>query len=243
MLIREVGRPGGTDPAYRIATRAWFNAVSMASGGMNARELEGMFARSGKSGSCSGIWGKYRDGKVCPKILPDFKGNPSIVERVERRFPGTKKWIAMPLWRVLGYSPMDMDQLRDLFWSFPGNIRKLLISERSPYKRIFWRRPMELRQLFGHLVNMGTLDAITAILGVIKEFETTQNQIMHQEALDWWQFCTPVLRKEPILMPLVVDINGIIEDRYCGTSYTTGLDGYFNFSKRDVRSALYWRGG
>ena len=101
---------------------------------------------------------------------------------------------------------------------------------------------MELRELFGHLVNIGTLDAITAILGVIKEFETTQNQRLHQEALDWWQFCVPILRKEPVLLPLLVDINGIIEDRYCGTAYTTGLDHYFKFSTRDVRSALYWRG-
>lgn len=241
-MKREVGRPS-IDPAYRLATRAWFNAVSLASGGMTAAELEELF-RSKQSGEPhasevnSGIWGKYRDGKICPKQIPDYKGRASLVERVEKRFQGTRIWLNMPFWQVLGYSPLSMDMLKEIYSFLPKYIKDLLVAEKPPHNRMFWRRLGDMEQVYGELVRAGTLDSFTGVLALIKECETTQNQEMHKCGLYHWAFCANKLRTDPVLSTLVDEMNLIIEDRYARISYVSEYGGYYKLPKGVIRSTL-----
>lgn len=241
-MKREVGRPN-TDPAYRLATRAWFNAVSLASGGMTAAELEELFrpkqsSEARASGVRSGLWGKYRDGRVCPKQIPDYKGRTPIVERVEKRFKGTRIWLNMPFWLMLSKSQVSMDTLKEIYLLLPEYLTDLLVAERPPYSRTFWRRPGDMEQVYERLVSVGTLDSITAVLALIKECETTQNQEMHERGLYYWALCANQLRADPVLSTLVDAMNLIIEDRYSRVSYISEYGDYYKLPKGVIRSTL-----
>jgi len=222
-LKKEAGRPA-IDDAYRLRAMAWFNAVSLASG-MNDSELEVFFGDASnrtryKPGERPGLWRKYKTGKICPKFKPDVHGRPSIVERVEARFPGTAQWMGMPFWDVLSYKVMSMPELRKIYLSLQPNVRDLILMEPVMNGRMFWRRPTDPEQLYDSLLSIGNLDATTAVLALIKEAEITQNQTQHQLGLACWINCINRLQ-HPTLIPLMQRINNIIEDRFTRISYVT----------------------
>lgn len=199
---KKAGRPPA-DPAHRIKGIAWFAAVSQASG-MNAAELEVFFGKSKRNlkysaGCRPGLWDKYRDGLACPKSKPDKNGNPSIVERVEKQFPGTAKWISMPFWDVMSSAPMEMTDIRNIYQSLPPQLKVLLVMEPANSQKIFWRRPIDEKKLFQHLLKIQDLDAGTAILTIIKEAETTQNQNLHRKGIECWNEYAKFLEHHPII--------------------------------------------
>lgn len=220
-LKKTVGRPG-TDKAFRVRTKAWFVAVSLASN-MNAGELELYFAPPEKRamykpGNRPRHWEKYRDGSICPKSKPDLNGRTSIVERVEEHFPGTAMWITLPFWQVLSNAYMEMRELKAIYLSLSAPVRELIVMEGYSNNKIFWRKPTSHGDLFDQLITIGGLDAAAAVLALIKEAELTQNQLQHQQGLDYWAICTRQLRNHPVLSRVMDDIDSIIADRYASIS-------------------------
>lgn len=236
-----MGRPANDDYAYRVRTMAWFNAVSQASGGMNARDLEILFGMPTKKekytpGARPGIWKKYETGFICPKYKPDANGRPSIVERVEARFPGTARWITLPFWDVLSYRRFSMDELRGIYLKLAPQVRSLVVMDTGERASVFWRRPVDAAQLYADLLAIGDLDASTAILGLIKEAEITQNQGQHQMGLLYWSLWSSRLQ-HPVLARVHKHINWVIEDRYTHITYAEEGN-YYCLTKQLVRSAL-----
>ncbi len=240
-MKKRVGRPG-IDQAYRIRTKAWFNAVSQASGGMTAGQLEILFGTSRKNqkytpGARPGLWNKYETGYICPKFRPDIQGRPSIVERVEETFPGTAKWMTMPFWDVLSRKPMEMSEIKQIYLSLSDEICEMIVAgEPDPPRRqtAFWRRPTDWRELYDELYEIGDLDAATAILTLIKEYETSQSYHEHMYGLAYWGKIAMLLHQYPPLLPLIPDINKIIGDYYSTVIYPTE-DGEYEEIPLDVR--------
>jgi hypothetical protein len=237
------GRPK-SERAFRVRTKAWFFAVSQASG-MNAEELEIYFAPHEKQelyrmGSRPRLWEKYRDMHVNPKSKDHGNGDASIVQRVEAVFPGTDYWITLPFWRVLSSHPMEMRELKNtVYWELADPIRKLVVMEGPRETRTFWRSPIEHRILYKNLAAIGDIDAATAVLDLIKEAETTQNQQQHQDGLRCWSKFTRKLNAHPILSLVLDDINNIIVDKFTRISYV-GIDGkYYSPTKENVIAALH----
>lgn len=240
-MKRNVGRPS-IDTAFRIRTKAWFIAVSQASG-MNAEELEIYFAPPDKQGMYRGgnrprLWEKYRAGRICPKSKPDRNEKESIVERVGKCFPGTDKWISMPFWQVLSYSQMEMHELKAVYRSLSNPVRELIIMEKAQENKMFWRTPTNQDDLYRKLISIGDIDAATAVLAMIKEAEVTQNQFQHRQGLAWWAYCVWVLQNHPVLSQVMDDINKIIADRFTRVGYPDEHGVYQAMTKSEVRSIL-----
>lgn len=240
-MKKTVGRPS-TDKAFRVRTKAWFFAVSLASN-MNAGELEIYFAPPAKRdmykpGNRPRHWEKYMTGLICPKNKPDLNGRMSIVERVEECFPGTAMWVTLPFWLVLSNAYMEMHELKAIYSSLSLPVRELIIMEGAPDDEIFWRRPARYSDLFDQLITIGGLDAATAVLALIKEAELTQNQLQHQRGLGCWAVCAKCLRSHPVLSHVMEDINKIIEDRFTGTVYANKDGTHYSMEESEVRSIL-----
>lgn len=241
-MKKRVGRPG-IDPAFRIRTKAWFNAVTQASGGMTAGQLEILFGPSRNSrkyapGARPGLWGKYETGYICPKFKPDINGRPSIVERVDEKFPGTAKWMMMPFWNVLSRRPMEMSEIRQIYLSLPDEISEMIVAgDTDPPRRVatFWRKPTDSRKLYDYLYEIGNLDAATAILALIKEYEITQSGYAHMYGAAYWGKIALFLHQYPPLSPLIPDMHKIMEDYYSEMLYPTE-DEYFTGFTADVLS-------
>lgn len=198
--------------------------------GMDATELEMLFSKTkGKytPGKRPGLWGKYRDGEVCPKFKPDKNGCLSIVERVEERFPGTAQWMTMPFWDALNSAPMEMSDLKRLYQSLSQHIRLLIVAEPSDKRKTFWRKPVEPKTLFSQLSKLNDLDAATAILALIKEAETKQDQQMHRLGIACWEKYLEKLQHHPVLSPIIEDIDDLVAGRLAGIEHCRNDGSYF----------------
>lgn len=232
------GRPK-KDSLSNLRTMAWFNAVSQASG-MNAYELDIFFAgryRKYENRAC--IWDKYERGEVEPRTKTSAKGQPSIVQKVEKKFPGTAEWLKHPIWTLLGNSRMNMEEIRSVYMSLNPRLRALFIMDTSTARKpgIFWRRDMPLNEIFQKLEKGSGLDSLTALLAMIKEAEITQYQDQHIQALLFWNTLSPKIRSVPALAPLRGPLNEIIQKKMLRCHYR--IQGKsFRFKKSNGQLAL-----
>jgi hypothetical protein len=231
-LKNKVGRPS-VDPAYKIATRLWFKLISEATG-MTDSQLDVTFGKS-KNGkkrtpkNRSGIWGKYKEGLVCPKFKPDINGNPSIVEKVDKVLPGSADFMTMPFWLVLGNTNMDLSELKEVYLSLSEEVQELILMPelRPPKVTKFWRRPIKCAELFDALYEIGDIDAVTAVLALIKEGEATQNQELYLHGLNNWARFAELMQEDEVMGPVLPEMHAIVKKKFSGV--------YFAFSNGDYR--------
>lgn len=231
-MKNKVGRPS-VDPAYKIATRLWFKLISEATG-MADSQLDVTFGHSEDRKkhtpkNRSGIWGKYKNGLVCPRFKPDINGNPSIVERVDQVLPGSADLMTMPFWLVLGKKNMDLSELREVYLSLSEEVQDLILMPelKPPQLTKFWRRPINCVELFDALYEIGDFDAITAVLALIKEGEATQNQELYLQGISNWGRFAELMHDNEIMGPVLPEINAIVEKKFSGM--------YFAFANGEYR--------
>lgn len=173
------------DPEIRkMRVQAWFHAVSLESG-LTPRELEKTFSESEpeKKVQRSCVWDKYRRGEVVPRsgFRPD--GGLNLVDRVEASYPGTAKWLTLPLWRLLDRAPMEMGEIRRCYEGLPNLMRQIFIYTQAEPSGLFWRRDIDYDDACDHLFRFGNLDGLIAVLALVKEAETVQDQDQHQDCV------------------------------------------------------------
>ncbi|UCV09417.1 hypothetical protein [Dechloromonas denitrificans] len=173
------------DPEIRkMRVQAWFRAVSLESG-LTPRELEKTFSESEpqKKVQRSCVWDKYRRGEVVPRsgFRPD--GGLNLVDRVEASYPGTAKWLTLPLWRLLDRAPMEMSEIRRCYEGLPNLMRQIFIYTQAEPSGLFWRRDTDYDDACDHLLRFGNLDGLTAVLALVKEAAVIQDQYQHQHCV------------------------------------------------------------
>jgi len=175
--------PYKEDPEIRkMRVQAWFQAVSLASG-LTPRELEKKFSESDSDRKVkrSCVWDKYRRGEVAPRSGPRPDGGLNLIDRVEAAYPGTAKWLTLPLWRLLDKVPMEMSEIRRYLEGLPNLIRQIFISVSAQPSGLFWRRDIDYDDACDLLLRLGSLDGLTAVLALVKEAEVIQDQYQHQD--------------------------------------------------------------
>lgn len=175
--------PYKEDPEIRkMRVLAWFRAVSLASK-LTPRELEKQFSEpeSDRKVKRSCVWDKYRRGEVVPRsgLRPD--GGLNLVDRVEAAYPGTAKWLSLPLWRLLDKAPMEMSEVRRYLEELPNLMQQIFIYGPAQSQNLFWRRDTDYDDACDYLLRFGNLDGLTAVLALIKEAEVIQDQYRHQD--------------------------------------------------------------
>lgn len=175
------GRPRKSD-ITRFKVMAWFDAVAKASG-KTAAQLEREFAPAEHVRWVNGmeirprLWEKYRRGEVEPRSIPSKGKKTSIVQEVENRYPGTAKWLSLPLWKLADFNlPVTMDELRAVYQGMPVEIRGLIMKEDVLEGAVFWRKQTGEGVLLRQLAAIGGLDGITAILALVREAHVCQQE-------------------------------------------------------------------
>lgn len=173
------------DPEIRkMRVQAWFLAVSLASK-LTPRELEKQFSESGNDRKVkrSCVWDKYRRGDVVPRSGPRPDGGLNLVDRVETAYPGTAKWLTLPLWRLLDKAPMEMSEIRRNLEKLPDLMRQMFIYSQARPSGLFWRRDTDYEDACDLLLRFGSLDGLNAVLALAKEAEIIQDQYQHQDCI------------------------------------------------------------
>lgn len=236
---KKPGRPRkGEASAYRIMT--WFNAVSLASG-LTACQLDMRYAekhqvkrlRDGMQRPC--IWDKYRRGTVGPSIKPRKGKSESIVQRVERDYPGTARWLSLPLWRLLEAEQITMHDLQQIFNGLNATVRGQLLYPTIPEEGLFWQKSLrDTERLVETLFKLNSLDGTTALVGLIREAEICQDQFLHQEA--YWAVISTLetLECEPALREVLPELRLYLIEKFTSVSYSVdGKEWHRNFIDPD----------
>jgi len=214
----------------RIQT--WFRAVEQKSGGLGTHDLERQF--SGKKiahGKRSCIWNKYRAGTVAPRGgCGNSTGGVNLVKRVETVYPGTAKWLSLPLWRLVDPAPMEMAEVRMLFEGLSPGLRPMFIASKKEASGLFWRRPVDIKQVGDILCAKRDLDALVAALILVKEAEVTQNQIQHEAA------CTITMQ----LLQIFAHRSGQLEEQGKPCEYPLPFEDLFGYVALAMEDAHYF---
>lgn len=176
--------PYKEDPEIRkMRVQAWYRAVALASG-LTPRELEKKFgeSESDRKVKRSCVWDKYRRGEVVPRSGPKPDGGLNLVDRVEAAYPGTAKWLTLPLWRLLDKAPMEMSEIRRCYESLPRPMRAMFIQPDATESSVFWRQDINWRKVCDLLLRFADHDGLTAILITVREAEIIQNQRQYDTA-------------------------------------------------------------
>lgn len=194
--------PYKEDPEIRkMRVQAWFRAVSLASG-LTPRELEKKFSESDgdRKVKRSCVWNKYRRGEVVPRSGPRPDGGLNLVDRVELAYPGTAKWLTLPLWRLLDKAPMEMSEIRRSYESLPRPMRAMFIHPDATESSVFWRvRAMDCKADCELLLRFESLEGLIAVLTLKKEVECTQNIAQHGLCVRNMSLYLSKFRKHPVL--------------------------------------------
>ena len=117
------------------------------------------------------------------------------MQRVEREYPGTARWLELTLWKVLESEGLAIEDLVEIYREYPPVIRDLLLYPSRPRDCIFWHRPIrDTEYIVKTIFDYGNLDAATALVGLIRHAELWQDQLLHQEA--YWAVITLLERLE-----------------------------------------------
>lgn len=125
-----------------------------------------------------------------------------------------------------------MDDLREVYLSFPADIRDLIVIPRFRKPDIFWRNSISAVDFLEHLLsedflkrnNTEGLDLAAAVLALIREAELRQDIYQHIEAVRGWSEIAAHLARSPVLSKIFVDLDQLVTKRFCSVRYF--LDGH-----------------
>ena len=150
----------------------------------------------------------------------------------------------MPFWEALSRKPMEMAEIKQIYLSLSDKVREMIVAkETNPPRRLtaFWRIPTDWDTLYSRLYEIGDLDAATAVLTLIKEYEATQNYDAHESGLTYWGKIARKLQQYPPLAPLIPEINNIIGNYYSIVLYPSQAGGYEQITEEFLSHALAGR--
>lgn len=152
-----------------LKTIVWTEAVLRESKrSLAALEREFCIKRKKSTSTRSCIWQKYKNGTVIPRNAE--KGKRGLVERVDARYPETKKWFYSPLWSLCTGQPVGMDKIKAVYCGLPPDLRGLFVRDEQAR---FWRQPID-EVICQTLIRAPGLDGLIALFALLNEAEITQ---------------------------------------------------------------------
>ncbi|CAG0979290.1 hypothetical protein MTYP_01666 [Methylophilaceae bacterium] len=184
---RSAGRPKENKLLRELKVKTWFNAVAEASG-KTAYQLEKEFApsyvdRDKFHKQRSRLWEKYRTGKIVPTMKETKGGRRPIALMVEEKYPGTLRWLAHPLWRILDLdAEITMMDLRVVYESLPAELSDLILEKERT--GLFWRKSID--SSIPHitmLCDQKSIEAATVLVCLWRESLISQQKYLYDAIL------------------------------------------------------------
>lgn len=220
-VLHKKGRPKNEQvDTFRV--KAWFVAVREKSGLKTAYQLEKRFApekfRRGLDDECIRPcqWDKYERGENVPK--------KSLVAIVETAYPGTRQWIVAPLWKVIRARPLPISELHAIIAVIRPTLASRLPDAFSPASRVR-RKQYDLSRIgaIDSLWRQGDVEAMTALLGLVRDAEQKSDDHQHAEAALAALHLFILLAANDPLHSVRHDLFMYLKDRFFTHVYPRGL--------------------
>lgn len=154
-----------------LKSRTWLNEILIKSELPSPYALESYFSpsclrnESEEGRKRTSRWQKYKRGETLP--------SKRTVAAVEAHFPGTALWFHTPLWRLIGEEEMHLHDIADVIGTARPHLAKHVKSRCNALAR-----PMTVNSLW----RQGDLEALSALLAVVRHAEITRNLAQYVEA-------------------------------------------------------------
>lgn len=174
------------DASEKISLRtiAWVDAVVVKSKkSISALELEFQppLPKGKAYRSRSYIWQKYKKGIVVPRSDIGLDGKDGLVQRVDKRYPGTAAVFNSPLWELCSQTPIEMSQVKAVYCSFPPALRKQFVGKADAK---FWRKPCDPDELCESLLRERSLNGLVALVCLAREAEAIQSPSLYRASVN-----------------------------------------------------------
>lgn len=192
------GRPE-RDPLEIYRTTFWARAVYSA-----AKAPRHKLGRAlGKDGRWIGLWARYDKGLVSP--------SRERIRRIDGKLPGTGRYYFCPIWGLLHQRSFTQDDLRTAVNWLNTPVRIAFLAEDEFANGPFWRKPGDKFELLGELIrSLGDrrhgLDALVAILIVLREAELCQDARLYLTAMRAWAQAANRLSEHSVLRHFPVEL-------------------------------------
>ena len=167
------------DPIEIYRTRLWARAVYL-----SARAARHKLERTlGKDGRWIGLWARYDKGLVSP--------SRERIHRIGKKLPGTSRYYFCPVWGLLQHRFFTQDELRTAVDWLGSPFRVAFLAGDDSSNGPFWRKPGDRLELLDELIQLlgdreKGLDALVAILVVLREAELSQDAKLYLFAMRAW---------------------------------------------------------
>ena len=94
---------------------------------------------------------------------------------------------------------MSMNDLKEIYSSFAPEVRDLIVIEPPDDYPEFWHTQEYIDDICDKLLEIGDIDAISAILCLFREAKLKQAIDEFECANYFWKQCEPILKSHPIL--------------------------------------------
>lgn len=153
-----MGRTSAT-LAQRTSVRAWAETTVFLGGGRSKKYLN-FFADPDSDATPTTFHACLAKGVPAPRLrLPSGEEGPAL--RIERQVPGSLKWLIHPLWSTFDAPCESAFEIHRLMAALPADVVDRLFEPASPLLR---RRSRALRPFCEELFEIGTLDALAALI-------------------------------------------------------------------------------
>jgi hypothetical protein len=220
---------------------AWAHAVRIASG-MSNTAIEKEFMGDGCCKVIDGrlktpqLFVKYIKGDSAPVQKGSRCGGVCFVDRIEARYPNTKCWLSCPLWQLIYEDKLTLPGIWQIMLSC--NIKNLNDFFIPTANNDLVRTGIVTRDKLLALENSkSTLDALTFLIGLIKEAEIRLDVQLHKMSVSRIIALIPRLSEEPVLKEFAGALFDFLEIKFFRVSYAlpdNGVEMIFPKSWRDI---------
>lgn len=204
------GRPK-RNPIDVLRTKVWFYAVKARSGLPSAYAIELAIEPSIVKHKEAGVvrprkWDGYQTGLRVPQRMV---GKPYSVVIADQNYPGTASYFDSPIWAVLRGDQLNQRWIDDNLKALAPAITDLLMVSAPPMLQAI-PQPDRFQKFDEEtayrLAEIGTFEALVALILLVKKSEQISSQELRELALNAYHHCQSWVKVLPEIAPIALDL-------------------------------------
>lgn len=176
---------------------------------INPAFLHRLFAPEGLKASGTSPWYRYRNGESLPGPGTYKRKDFNLVDAVGKRYPEVPIWLKKPLFAFADTRELTVPQVHAWMLQLEPPVGDILISQlgESVFSR-WYRGPTLLTE---ELLEIGTLEALAALIGLIREAHLLQFFNGHQVFYNGLCKLLPIIKNDEVMAPFAEEFAAYVK--------------------------------
>ncbi len=179
---------------------------------INPAFLHRLFAPGSIKAIGTSPWYRYRNGESLPGPGTYKIKGFNLVEAVGKRYPGVPIWLKKPLFAFSDTRELTIPQIHAWMLRLEPPVGEILISQLDENTICRWYRGPSL--LTEELLEIGTLEALAGLIGLIREAHLLQHFDAHKIFYEGMCKLLPIVEKDPVMSALSAEFSWHLKELF-----------------------------